>query len=1006
MNIQLFLEDQEVDLTNDIIFPLNKTFENLSNPTDIVVEYSKSINIPMTQKNNVIMGHIYDIGRTIVNSPDESNTGLYFDPNKRISFRLIHNRSLLLEGYAKFQSANYSTRNKYYTLNLYGALGDVFHKLKEVKLEGDDPAYILNDHCDGSYSIDRNFAFDSFNDDDPTLNISGAHTTDIIGLAPAYRGLYSNFKADQKFRHTSESEFVTFASELREQWKTKYAQDTYGKSYVLLTDAEKQMVDTYVDGLDPEGAIGGGLEDNQYHEYRTYQLRPYIYFNKLMQMYQEKCTELTGYSIELDPYWFNPSNPYWTRSCYMLDFLTADGVETYGKTQISGIGVGYYSSRPANATECSYVLGTIKKGTSTRFDLGSFNLNFHHEATVNDQKRATAVYSGQGGTIDLEYNTYSKYIIRIVAYPLDSNGNWTSSNYVERVYWTSENPFYAQDITTYNPNNFTELKVAHSNEFAEPRSGKVSWVKAKLDSTCVVPASTFNGNLQYGARLVVMVRAFNDTDSGFINLHGTPTKMYSLPELWRNVRITLDSSSNSITYGQTNYISNNVTSLPAKLSNIYRRDDSLFNVILEYTKMFGLVWDVDYDTKKIYLKARGSYFKDYTVKDWGDKLDMSKDYIIEPVVFPSKHIEFNYENTDAYRYKAYREKYDVEYGGKKVATNYDFNTENEKLFSGIHSSISSNRNIVYYTQLLNWDLKTPIAANTDPIERMECASTYNKSEVNVSNWFLRGFNTLTDKLSFDSYVTDDNAYMIEHENYCYYDKTWHYDDDPIVKLQSLPNFSAVYIENLYGGHTSSGILFNQPNEDYTSNKTYTEARGKYIYDLFWDKYINERYNIQNKKLTAYFHLTPDDYFNLKFNMFVVLQGQLFCINKVFDYNMSSNEPTKVELIQVTDPGSYADIRNLYNPIQTSIRNYYKTTSASTGSFNLYVRPITGDATVSISAPASPNTITSEDKEFMSMGWIYYMISWQIPNSGGTIESTITLTSGDFSVEIPVKITRK
>ena len=50
--------------------------------------------------------------------------------------------------------------------------------------------------------------------------------------------------------------------------------------------------------------------------------------------------------------------------------------------------------------------------------------------------------------------------------------------------------------------------------------------------------------------------------------------------------------------------------------------------------------------------------------------------------------------------------------------------------------------------------------------------------------------------------------------------------------------------------------------------------------------------------------------------------------------------------------------------------------------------------------------TQKDKEFMSMGWGYYMISWQIPNAGGTIESTITLTSGDFSVEIPVKITRK
>ena len=48
MNIQLFLAGEEVELTQNISFPLNKTFSNLNNPTDIIAEYSKSVNIPIS----------------------------------------------------------------------------------------------------------------------------------------------------------------------------------------------------------------------------------------------------------------------------------------------------------------------------------------------------------------------------------------------------------------------------------------------------------------------------------------------------------------------------------------------------------------------------------------------------------------------------------------------------------------------------------------------------------------------------------------------------------------------------------------------------------------------------------------------------------------------------------------------------------------------------------------------------------------------------------------------
>lgn len=1010
MNIQLLLEDQEVELTNNIIFPLNKTFENLSNPTDIVVEYSKSINIPMTQKNNDILGHAYNINRTIVEG-GSVNIGLYFDPNKRIPFKLIFNGGLLMEGYAKFTSANYSTKNKYYTLNLYGALGDVFHKLKEVGVEGDDPDYVLDDHCTQLEDniFDSGFVQLSFNVDNPVLNINNAHPYEIIGMAPAYRGLYPNFKSDQKYSTVAgegnTEGFKTFASELRDKWKDKYALLKFSTNYVFLTDAQKQQVDTYIDGLDPEGAIGDGLADNQVHEYRSYQQRPYIYFNKLMQMYQEKCLELTGYTLNLDPYWFNPNNPYWTRSCYMLDFLTADGVETYAKEQISPYSSGFYTSKSGrNRGSSTLIMGSIRKGSTNRFDLSSFTLNFHHDYTITDMQRATSICN-EYSTAEHKYNTVSKYLIYIRAYPLDSGGNYNPNNYATKKFWTAANPYEAQEPDDWGADNYTPLTVVNSIEKGPKVSQYYQWVKANLDSSCVVPASSFTSyNYRYGAYVEVIVQCDNP-DEDFTSVYCSRSTFPILQPTTYAVSVQLNSSSASLISGPIYYTSNNVSSVPVRLSNVWKRDDPPFNVILEYTKMFGLVWSIDYAAKTILITPRGRYFEGYTVEKWDDKLDRSKDFIIEPVVFPSKYIEFNYEKTDGYRYKAYREKYNNEYGGLRIKTNYDFNTENEPLFEGINPSMSSNRNIIHYTQLRDWDLVSVIKGVPDLLERMECADNDNKKELNMSNWYLRGANVYTSDMPYRSYVSDDNSYMIEHDNYCYYDEVWHNNNDPFYELQSFPVFSGIYRDGFATNTPSYGILFNQPNEDYTTNKVYTEANKNYIFDLFWSKYINERYNIQNKKLTAYFHISPSEYFDFKFNKFITIQDQLFCVNKIFDYNVQSTEATKVELIQITDPENYANTDNLFDPITTTISQYSRVSNASSGSFTIGVRSMDVHSITDSIPPQTPNTLINEDVEIVEGGWKEYTYYWEIPASGNSILTTITFECEGFTKEVVVSIRR-
>jgi hypothetical protein len=109
--------------------------------------------------------------------------------------------------------------NKYYTISLFGRLGDIFQKLMSVVLSEEDlnddldENYILDDHLDGTY-INKELIKECWDNDIPELKLSTSSATDIIGFAPTYRGYYGNdFNSDEIQKSISESvkieQFIT-----------------------------------------------------------------------------------------------------------------------------------------------------------------------------------------------------------------------------------------------------------------------------------------------------------------------------------------------------------------------------------------------------------------------------------------------------------------------------------------------------------------------------------------------------------------------------------------------------------------------------------------------------------------------------------------------------------------------------------------------------------------------------------------------------------------------------
>lgn len=910
-NIQLFLGDLEVELNDKISFPISKTYESLNNPLDIVVDYSKSINIPITENNNIILGNLFRLDKTIPTNNNSINIGFYLDPSKKIPFRLMYNHNLILEGYAKFLSTTNSKSNKYYTITLFGALGDIFQKLKNIVLDDskltesqqneDDRGqkYVLNDNLTGQ-PLSIGYVYNTFRNNplniQPLTGVADA-TLDysIIGFAPAYRGYYNDFNSSKIQTNTDTS--VDMSEYVFQKWKS-----TYKTSHPSATDEE---VEEYVNSLDIEDVIGDGFKDYEMDEYRYYQMRPYIFFNKLMYMYMNKLKEISDYSIELDDNWFNANNPYWTKLCYMLDYLEQKGTSNTVSNLISNnISLQYTSSDFNN-----YCAGTVNKTYNIPTNLLNSNgleLNLLKIIT----KKGLVLNSNE--TLDFKENTCFKMDIVL------SNSNTTST----KTLFFAPNPQTAIFPLAITQPTFYQLDI------------KRYWEGTRyiLEGSFIAPSLYFDGDYSTDTTLSISISIYNNER----NSYGTVQPYIAGGSEMTGVATYLNYVYDSIVIDKVEVETNINTNIPIKLYNLYRSDTPLFNVILQYTKMFGLIWDIDYSEHKIYVKTKHTYFENYTIEDWSNNIDITNEYKLEIPLFNTKYIDMNYDETDGYRYSGYFNKYNSVYGSKRLSTDYDFNNESKNLISDIKPSCSSNRVYIPFSSIYNWNLSNVIPSQTDPVIRMEESDEDDSSAISGCNWYLRGVNKSVSKY----YITKDSQLQTSEER-CYYSKEWldSLDSSSLSlyarSFTSLPQFNIVYSQDDDQFIKNSvGCIINKPNEDYTTNRTIART-DNYIYDLVWDKYLKERYNPQNKKLTTYINISPYEFAKFKFNKFIVIDNQLFIINKIFDYDINSSPLTKCELIQVSDINNYK-VGNLFDVIVTSVDNIY-INSSDYGNYTIDIR---------------------------------------------------------------------
>ena len=298
-----------------------------------------------------------------------------------------------------------------------------------------------------------------------------------------------------------------------------------------------------------------------------------------------------------------------------------------------------------------------------------------------------------------------------------------------------------------------------------------------------------------------------------------------------------------VNYGEGIVINNTIP------KGIFQRD-----FFLSICKMFNLyVYDDQYVTNKIHIKPYVDFY-DGTFVDWTNKVDRSQPISIKPMSeINARYYQFKYKEDNDYYNENYRKKYNEGYADRIYDTEFDFVKDTD------------STEIIFASTVLFQ------AENKDKIY----PAIYKKSNEN----------TKTDPMDFvirilqAKKLTGKTSYKIQ---------------DGVTDKATLTSYG-------YAGHVNDpddptdDINFGAPREVYFVTDTYPTTN---LFNAYYSDYMAEITDKDSKLITCNVLLNALDVLNLNFGKLVMIDNQLFRINKIEGYNSIDYKTCKVELLKV------------------------------------------------------------------------------------------------------------
>jgi hypothetical protein len=271
-------------------------------------------------------------------------------------------------------------------------------------------------------------------------------------------------------------------------------------------------------------------------------------------------------------------------------------------------------------------------------------------------------------------------------------------------------------------------------------------------------------------------------------------------------------------------------------------------------KMFNLYVFEDYEfEKKLKVIPFITYYEDATAVDWSLKVDRAKPMKIKPMSeLNSRYYQYKYKSDNDFYNDNYKKKFNEEYGSYVYDSEYEFAKETTTVDIIFASSVQYNKDTTdkYYPAIYK----------------------------------LSDNNTKEDKM--DSVIRILQAQKISSVT------SW--------KLNH-PSGHNTYTAYGYAGHLNhptnptSDINFGIPKELYYDASVYTQVN---LFNVYWSSYLAEITDKDSRLLTCTMKLAYKDIYQLDFSKLIWIDGVLYRINKIIDYNATNEDTCTVELLKI------------------------------------------------------------------------------------------------------------
>lgn len=284
-----------------------------------------------------------------------------------------------------------------------------------------------------------------------------------------------------------------------------------------------------------------------------------------------------------------------------------------------------------------------------------------------------------------------------------------------------------------------------------------------------------------------------------------------------------------------------------------RQVDFLSSIV----KLYNLyIYEDKYDKNLLHIEPFVDFFDVTGAIDWTYKLNRGKVMKIKPMSeLTAKIYRYNYKDDSDYYNDLYNKRYGQSYGSYMYDSEFDFATQENKLeliFAPTVLVGYQSEDKIYSTIFKRTGDNEPIEEHVDSVIRI----LQSKKVTGVVSWNIK----------------DEDSVLGSYTSYGYAGHL----DDPDAPTNDL-NFGA--LEELFFTLVSGTLSNNQ-------------------FNLYWSSYMAEITDKDSKLLTASFRLTTKDIYNLDFAKYITVDGVLFRLNKITDYNMSEPKDCEVELIKV------------------------------------------------------------------------------------------------------------